>query len=169
MRKILHRFQDLLFTFSNPLKKTYVANVCGHKTKKTGLVLSKNGRHTMSMPISENGNPDYCIDCISKMTIRCAWCGDSIHIGDPVTLYVPNEIYKIPEYAVKYKEDERCFVGCLGWDCASSGADRQGFWMPPGKVSRVPSPIEMLLSGKNIGRAVIIGDLSDPSDIGKVI
>jgi hypothetical protein len=142
--------------------------------QKTGKITSHGESRTMSMPLSENGNPDYCLECIAKMSIRCAWCESSIHIGDPVTLYIPQESYQVPGHAVRYDKDERRFVGCLGWNCACSGADRQGFWIPPGKVYRVPSPIEMhmlemLMSSGNDDKAVVVRDLSDPSDLGKVI
>lgn len=169
MHKISYYLRVLWLVVSYPFRKTYMANICGHHTKKTGGVTSHGESHTMSMPLSENGSPDYCLDCIAKMSIRCAWCENSIHVGDPVTLYIPQESYKVPEHAVRYDKDECCLVGCLGWNCTQTGADRQGFWMPPGKVARVPSPIEMLMSGGNDGKAVIIRDLSDPNDLGKVI
>jgi hypothetical protein len=121
------------------------------------------------MPLSENGNPDYCLDCIAKMSIKCAWCENSIHVGDPVTLFIPKESYKVPEHAVRYDKDERLLIGCLGWNCAGSGIDRQGFWMPPGRVERIPSPIEILLSGESKGKAIIVNDLSNPNDLGKIV
>lgn len=164
-----YRLRVFLLTISRLFCKTYTANICKHRTKKTGEIVYDDGSCTLSMPLSENGNPDYCLDCITKMSIKCAWCENSIHIGDPVTLYIPQESFKIPEHAVRYDKDERCLVGCLGWDCAQTGADRQGFWMPPGKVTRVPSLIEMLMSSENQGKAVIIRNLSNPSDLGKVI
>jgi hypothetical protein len=123
----------------------------------------------MSMPLTGNGNPDYCLKCIAGMSIKCAWCENSIHIGDPVTLYIPEPTYVAPEYAVRFHEDPRCLVGCLGWNCASTGADRQGFWMPPGRVKRIPSPIEMLMSSGDEGKVVIVEDLSDPRDLGKIV
>lgn len=169
MHKILYLLQVFWIAISNPFRKTYTANVCRHRTKKIGKVVAHGESHIMSMPLSENGNPDYCLDCIAKMSIKCAWCENPIHVGDPVTLYIPNESFKVPEHAVRHDKDERCLVGCLGWNCADSGADRQGFWIPPGKVARVPSPIEVLMSDGGGGRAVIIGDLSNPNDLGKVI
>lgn len=169
MPKILYRLRVLWLAISYSSRKTYTANDCGHCTKKTGKVTSHGESHVVSMPLSENGNPDYCLDCIAKMSIQCAWCENSIHIGDPVTLYIPNESFKIPKHAVRYDEDPECLVGCLGWNCASSGADRQGFWMPPGRVARVLSPIEMLMSSKNGGEVIIVTDLSDPNNLGKVI
>ncbi|NTW30199.1 MAG: hypothetical protein HGA33_02895 [Candidatus Moranbacteria bacterium] len=95
------------------------------------------------------------------MAIRCAWCGKPIFIGDPVTLYSPNEGFEIPEYAVRYSEDPLRLVGCLRWDCADSGIDRSGFWMPPGEVMRVMSPIEQVLA---TGTAAIVSDVNDMSE-----
>ena len=58
-------------------------------------------------------------------------------------------------------------MGCLRWECAQSGGDRAGFWIPPGKVHRVLSPVEQCL--KNIidedGDGVVaVGNLHDPKE-----
>ncbi|NTW88760.1 MAG: hypothetical protein HGB26_06475, partial [Desulfobulbaceae bacterium] len=106
----------------------------------------------------ENNHTPYCHACIKKMAIRCAWCGKPIFIGDPVTLYSPSKGFEIPEYAVRYSEDPLRLVGCLRWDCADSGIDRSGFWMPPGEVMRVMSPIEQVLA---TGTAAIVSDVND--------
>ncbi len=169
MHKIRFRLRVAWLAITYPFRKTYTASVCGHRTKKVGKITSRGESRTMSMPLSENKKPEYCLACIAKMSIRCAWCENSIHIGHPVTLYIPDESYQVPEGAVRYDEDEQCLVGCLGWNCAVSGADRQGFWMPPGKVLRVPSPIEMLMANGMKGKGVIVGNLSDPNDLGTVV
>lgn len=165
--KILYRLRVFGLILSYPFRKTYVANLCGHRTKLTGQLCSHGHNHTMSMPLAENGQPEHCLDCIGKMSIKCAWCENTIDIGDPVTLYVQNESFVIPQHAVRYGEDPIRLVGCLGWECAQSGADRQGFWMPPGIVERVPSPIELLLFGEKASE-VITNDLSDPNESVKV-
>ncbi len=169
MHKIVYRLHVLWLAVTYPFRKTYTTNMCGHLTKRSGKITSHGESYIMTMPLSENGNPGYCLDCLAKMSIRCAWCENSIHIGDPVTLYISRGSNKVPEHAVRYDRDERCYVGCLGWGCAETGADRQGFWMPPGKVARIPSPMEMLMSSGSNGKAVIVGDLSNPHDLGKVI
>ncbi|MFN3188569.1 MAG: hypothetical protein ACK42D_03465 [Candidatus Paceibacteria bacterium] len=158
----------LWLAVSYPFRKTYTANVCTHRTKSIGRVQAHGERYAIAMPLTENGNPDYCLDCIADMSIICAWCENHIHVGDPVTLYIPQESYKVPEHAVRYDADERCLIGCLGWDCADTGADRQGFWLPPGKVVLAVSPFEMIMAGKSHGQPVVYGDLSDPNDLGKV-
>lgn len=169
MHNIQYRLNVLWLTISYLFRKTYTANVCGHQTKKTGQVKYRDESHVVAMPFSGNGNPDYCLDCVSKMSISCAWCEKFIHVDDPVTLVSPEKSFTVPEYAVRYDKDESCIVGCLRWNCADSGVDRQGFWMPPGKVARVPSPIEILMSGGNEDKAVIVGDYSDLADLGKII
>lgn len=177
-----YRARRFWIGFKNLFRPTHTANTCGHRTKQNGEVISPQGEKClMGMPLADNGHPDYCLDCIGKMGIRCAWCGGSINIGEPVTLYLPKDGVVLPElvlpdYAVKY-EEEKCptrFVGCLRWGCANTGADRQGFWMPPGVVKRVSSPIETLMShmakgGPGAGEPMlIISDLSDPNDLGKI-
>lgn len=169
MQKIRYRLRVLWLALSNLVRKTHTANACGHRTKKAGEAECLGEKVTFSMPLSKNGNPEYCLDCIAKMAIKCAWCGDPIHIGDPVTLYAAKKSFKVPEHAVRYDKDKECLVGCLGWNCAFSGADRQGFWVPPGKVARVPSPLEMLMAAGSDSAAVIVDDLSDPRDVGKII
>lgn len=119
---------------------------------------------TIHLRLPKEKPPEYCLDCLENMTIRCAWCELPIFIGNPVTLYVsPEDIgLKLPPGAVVYKENPRQVVGCLRMACAQSGADRSGFWVPgaDGKavVLRVMSPLEETLSGR---KAVIVQDLAD--------
>lgn len=130
-------------------RRNHKANVCGHQTKKTGVMKSPDGAVSiMSMPLADNGHPDYCLACIGDMTIQCAWCDNQIAIGDPITLYLPRKGFDIPKHAVHYNgERYKSLVGCLSSNCAESGADLCGYWMPPGVVHRVPSPIELCLNG----------------------
>ncbi|MBP9763344.1 MAG: hypothetical protein KBD10_01190 [Candidatus Pacebacteria bacterium] len=120
----------------------------------------------MKMPLMENGTPEHCLECIGKMEINCAWCSEPILIGDPITLHKSKDPSKMPGNAVRYDKDPDFFVGCLRWDCADTGGDRCGFWMPPGKVHRVPSPIEVAISSGNI---VFVQDLSNPKNLGKLL
>lgn len=129
--------------------KYYTASKCGHRTKRTGPVSAYEHIITMRMPRNDGGTMDYCLDCIGKMTIRCAWCDTPIFISSPVTLYTPRDDFQVPEYAVVYGEKPLQLVGCLGWNCAESGADHAGFWLPgedgTGCVQRVPTLWEKML------------------------
>lgn len=163
---------DFWDTVSQDFRKIYSANICKHHTQKKGRVQALGDRFTMNMPLSDNGKPDYCLECISRMSIQCAWCSNSINIGDPVTLHLPRdgEVYEAPLYAVRYPTNGKHFVGCLRWDCSDGGGiDRVGFWMPPGQVNRVPSPIEMLLASGTDEGVLIVEDLSNPNDFGRIV
>lgn len=137
---------------------------CGHKTKKKDKVTAYGESTVTGVPI-KNGKTPYCHRCIEKMAIKCAWCGHVIFIGDPITLYTPRDKdFKVPEHAVAYRENPLQLVGCLRWECAETGADRAGFWLPPGAVQRVPTAYEMCMQDMQNGGSgvVIIGDLSKP-------
>jgi len=139
---------------------------CGHETLKKDKVTAFGISCETKIPIVD-GKTDYCHRCLEKMAIRCSWCGGVIFIGDPVTLYSPNDKnHKMPDYAVLHNKKDNSYVGCLRLNCAETGADRAGFWYPPGKVYRVPTPIEMCMQNlKNGGNGVVIvGDLSDPNE-----
>lgn len=155
---------------TDPPPKAHVANVCGHATNQSGKVTNPFGEEgDLQMPLADNGHPDYCLECVAAMSVRCAWCGKSIDVGDPVTLYVPKESFVAPDYAVRHEEGGHVsLVGCLRWECASSGADRQGFWYPPGKVKRVPSPVELALASPGGMSSVFVPDVSDPRNLGVV-
>lgn len=142
---------------SRSFRRTYTANQCGHRTKLEGPMSDGESVSLMKMPLAENGRPDYCIECIGKMSIKCAWCGHPIAIGDLITLYIPKKDYEVPNYAVRYSEGEAdALVGCSRMNCAD-GCDLCGRWMPPGEVKRIPSPLELCLAA---GGAVIVDDMS---------
>ena len=110
------------------IDKQLTAKYCGHKTDRYGKIEAYGSSVKTEMPLRDGG-VDYCLDCIGKMAIRCTWCGETIFIGDPITLYsTSTQGFQPPEYAIRYKDNQ--FVGCLGWDCAETGADRAGFWLP---------------------------------------
>jgi len=139
---------------------TVRATECGHKTRLCDKieVIGKDGE-TKNIEIEITTiKPSHCHKCVEKMAIRCAWCGEPILVGDPITLYKPKDNFKIPEYAMVYKENTKQVVGCLRRKCCYSGADRSGFWVIPGKVERVLSPFEQALM---TGKTVIISDISD--------
>ena len=186
--RLLKRLLSTVATLS--LNREVLAK-CGHKTKLRGTVTAFGERTTMRMPTNAEGTTDYCLECIGKMTIRCAWCGGLIFIGDPITLCTPHSEeaflrsaegqrefefvfdgelgFKIPAYAVVYRRKPLQLVGCLRWECAESGADRAGYWVPgpdgAGMVYRVQTAYEEILSGA-AGKttSVVVGDLHDPNE-----
>src|SRR3989344_6557684 len=141
---------DLFLWLSSLSPFRYVAVKCGHRTKRSGPVSAFERTITTKMPMNENGCVDYCLDCIGKMAIRCAWCGDPIFIGNPITLYTPHGDFQVPEHAIVYNKEPLQLVGCLGWNCAETGADRAGFWLQgedgKGCVQRGPTAYEAILS-----------------------
>jgi hypothetical protein len=141
--------------------RTYKCD-CGHKAKwKTMLTI-----HGSSGVYTLGKKHDYCPQCYVKGAIKCAWCGSTITPGDAITLYTPRDKdFEVPEHAVVYKRTPHLqLVGCLGWDCADSGMDRSGFWVMPGKVQRVASPMEMMMYGNPNNEVLIVSDLSDPNE-----
>lgn len=132
---------------------------CSHSTKRIDRV-SAFGQTTRTTIIPKKGEaPDFCHRCLEKMAICCAWCGKVIFIADPVTLYTPRDkSYQPKEHFKKYKDNPLQYVGCLKMNCAQTGADRAGFWMPPGQVLLVLSPIEQAFLQKS---PVIVADLHD--------
>ena len=104
-------------------KKKLTAN-CGHVTKEKNTIIVFGEKINITLSL-ENGKTEYCHKCIEKMAIRCAWCGHSILIGDPITLYSPrNKDFKIPPYATIFNKEPLQLVGCLRWDCAETTAPR---------------------------------------------
>lgn len=150
--------------FWNLFKKRFFAEKCFHQTVKKGRVYAFGKSGIIEMPVNENGAVDYCLDCLGKMTIRCAWCNELIFIGEPITLYTPlDDEFKIPNHAVIYQQDPLQLVGCLRFDCADSGIDRAGFWVPgdhgKGRVDRIASPLELAIHHNAV---VLANDLTNP-------
>lgn len=112
----------------NPLNT--IAAICGHGTRREGEVSAYGKTRKIKMPLNDDGKADYCLDCIGKMTIKCAWCERPIFIGDQVTLKRPATSFEMPEGAVIHSQNPPILVGCLRLDCTESEADRAGFWLP---------------------------------------
>ena len=129
----------------NLFARTYIANVCNHPTKREGKTESFGECYAIVMPLAGNGRPDYCLECIGKMAIKCGWCGQLIHIGDFVTPYLPRP--NMPDYT-RYHQDgpglARTVIGCCRASCREFPGDEHGQWLPPGKIQRSPSVIEQL-------------------------
>jgi len=132
----------------------YTASVCGHLTRRKGLIRDGDGFSTMTMALGKDGRSEYCIQCIDGMSIRCGWCGGPITIGDPITLALPGEGYNV--VGVRHVEEGReAIVGCLAWGCGP-GMAMSGHWYPPGQVRRMASPLEMCVS---TGKSVFMNDI----------
>ena len=143
-----------------------VASKCGHKTLGKGEVTAFGQTVQTIMPLID-GSPEYCLDCIGRMAVQCAWCSLPIFVGDAVTLYSPREAdYEIPSFAVVFSREPVRLVGCLRWDCMQTGADQVGFWLPDaagkGHVRRVPTIFEQMLGGRARGSMELMAS-SDPS------
>jgi len=129
----------------------------GHMTRLKGPVHAFGKISDGQIQPEKNGKVSYCLQCIEAMTIQCAWCGEHILPGEPITLYTPRDKnYTIPEGAVTYSQDPLRLVGCLRFDCAQTGADRAGFWVPPGQVEPVMSPLEACMLS---GGVVVVPDM----------
>jgi hypothetical protein len=140
---------------------SHIATRCGHPTEVKGKVTAFDRMTYTKMPVVAD-EVEYCLACIGGMAICCAWCGEVIFIGDPVTLYSAKRGFKSPEYAVRYGRHQ--FIGCLSMDCAETGGDRSGFWIPgddgKGRVMRVLSPLEQAMMSND---TVMISDIGDMS------
>lgn len=116
---------------------------CGHNSKLKKKFKIGGEKIKFYIQYEPGRTPSFCLDCVSKMSITCPWCGRPICVGDYVTLYTPSDPnFKIPEGAVVYSENPLQLVGCQRRDCADSGADYCGTWDVPGKVERFPSALE---------------------------
>jgi len=171
---IIDSFKEKKSIYCKNCKKEWTINKNG-KTIIQVTIFPKNTHENVLSYQFNNGDSDvnFCPECAKKGAIRCAWCGDFIVFGQPVTLYTPREKdFKVPEHAVIYSEDPLQLVGCLGWNCASTGGDRAGFWVPSGdpkikgKVRRVMTPIEQCFAQFACGEdgVVVVGDISNPRE-----
>lgn len=147
---------------------------CGHKARSKGTILVYGQEKKFHLPWRDK-SVEFCLECQAKMMTRCAWCGRGIMVGDPITMYEPlNIMYQAPvgsrAYVFNQEKQELAevdpktnrnifsYVGCLGWNCASTGADRFGFWVAPGRPAKAMSPMEAMLL---TGNTVIVSDLGD--------
>ena len=144
-----------LFKLWNERRKRTVFQIanCGHEAKRIDKVSAFGETIETEVPLI-NGKIEYCHECLAKMTIRCVWCGRPIFIGDFITLYSPSKEFEIPTWVVIYKKEPLQLVGCQRTDCADSGSDYCGTWIPPGIVHRQQSGIEAALSNPE---SIILG------------
>ena len=118
--------------FLKPLRvsEPYRATVCGHLTALNGLVEAFGEKRQIRIRPTMSNTVSLCHRCVEERTIRCAWCGQPIFVGDPVTLHSPADSNcHMPAHAVPYEaKGHRAYVGCLRFTCADTGGDRFGFW-----------------------------------------
>lgn len=149
-----------------------IASKCGHATNTKGEVKAFGDTTTTEMPVTD-GVVEYCLDCISAMACKCAWCGHAVFIGDAVTLYGSRgPDFVVPEHAVVYGQSPIQLVGCLRWDCADTGADRAGFRLPDdqgnGHVVRTQS-LYAVSAAAGPDTAVLVNNLSNASEVPTVL
>lgn len=142
--------------------RKYTADKCGHRTRRYGKVRAFGEAIRMRLELNSNNSVDYCFECLAKMAIRCAWCGRPIFIRDPVTLYIPDDDFEAPSYAVIHRRKPLTLVGCMRFGCVDTGADRAGFWLPGedgrGRVWRVPTVYELMLVPSELMEGPSLGD-----------
>jgi hypothetical protein len=143
--------------------KTYTTT-SGKQTKLRGTITVFGQDCYMTMPLNADGTVHWTLEEIGTMTIRCAWCGKPIYIGDPITLcspmaegqtwhplVLPAKKFEVPDYAVIYSQEPLRLVGCGRMGCADGMMDYAGRWMPDittgkGKVERHPTIAEHLIA-----------------------
>lgn len=142
---------------------------CGHRARKIGRI-SAFGETIKTTIRPKDGKIAYCHECLTDMAIRCAWCRKPIFIGDAITLYSPvnEDELKIDDSFVVYIKDPLQLVGCLRPNCAETGGDRAGFWVPPGEVHRVQTAFGALM-GDASAKAVIINDVQSSNSKTEII
>ncbi len=147
MGEVLFTIQIWWTITTNPFRKTYQANKCGHITKRKGLIYDGHKKICWEIPLIDNGNPNYCLDCVGNMSILCAWCNQPITVDSLVTLYDYNKDFIIPDHAVRY---DTALVGCIRQNCAHKKEDARGVWIAPGKVQKIyPSIHNSLIKNLN--------------------
>ena len=125
------RIGDLLMHLCCLSPFRYRAKKCGDMTKRTGRIYAFGKSTTMKMPMNDRDSVDWCLDCVAKMTIQCAWCKLPIFIGNPITLYVATGGIGDRAHAVVWTQNPLRLVGCM--DCADTLTDQGGFWLPDEK------------------------------------
>ncbi|MCR4276247.1 MAG: hypothetical protein NUV90_02600 [Candidatus Parcubacteria bacterium] len=166
---LTHKEKKMLEFLRSLVAQPKLAVHCGHLVSQVrGKVTAFDETRTCTIPRDSDGHLPYCHACIGSMTIRCAWCGLPIFVGDMVTLYSvggkkPDQ--KIPDHAVILNAKSRTLVGCARISCADSGADYTGFWIPADKqrngrwiggVRSFPSAIDIAME---TGEAVVINNM----------
>ncbi len=115
------------------LSKPVLAEGCGHTTREVSVAIKNNDWVIVQVP--PGNDRAYCAKCVVKSAIVCAWCGEIIWPGDPVSLMAPLEtkFYKQLEGSFCFDRETMTMIGCLRPGC-SSRFDVAGFWAVPGRI-----------------------------------
>jgi len=116
--KLAELFRKEMSFLSNVFTPTLVATICNHETKREGPVTIDGRTSVLTLSLGVGGRPQYCLDCIERMAIRCVLCERVIHVGDSFTLYKAECFETLPAHAVRYKHDEEYVIGCIRPSCA---------------------------------------------------
>lgn len=134
LKKMKTTIETVFLFYTSPFRKKITAMICGHRTKKRGVILSGSEGRIITLQLW-GGRPEYCLSCINKMTIKCFLCNGPIFIGDLVTLHRPFSNGKeIPEHAIIHTlyKDQILLVGCARKSCRENKAIF--IWTAPGEV-----------------------------------
>ena len=146
MNKVLTIIITWWIAVTNHFRSTYVANKCKHSTKLHGLINDGQKNIIWKLSLADNKNPDYCLNCVEKMSILCAWCNQPITFGSLITLYKYDDRTFIPKHAVYHHE---AVVGCLRQNCAHEKEDVRGIWVGKVKILSPERQSLILLKMKN--------------------
>lgn len=110
--------------------KIIVASVCGHKTRISGEICVFGKMVSVELPAD---GTRYCLECLGKMSIQCASCGEAIYPGSGVSSICFADGDLVPEYAVSHPSNDGAYLGCLSGSCSISGGGFTGHWIIPGE------------------------------------
>lgn len=119
------------------------ATKCGHKTRISGSVVIFGKHVAFRLPVKD-GQTQYCLECIGKMAVRCASCGEPVIVGDTVTLRAPIAGRRLVESNGCKSDGAGRYIGC--YRCGHTRSDGVGFLVIPGKVRIIPHVNEPVIA-----------------------
>jgi hypothetical protein len=118
------RWLQILFS------RHYTTSMSGKRTKRRGFLRAGEEVRFCTLPLVD-GKVKYTLEEIESMTIRCAWCGCPIFIGDLVTVTAPRDpLFCVPEGAFVQSWDPLTVVGCDRDTCTDTCMEICGQWQP---------------------------------------
>lgn len=109
-------------------ERRYIASMCGHTTKLVETLHAFEEKAVVELPQNNRQLPMFCGSCVSKRSIRCAWCSRPIFVGDPVTLHRAPDDFEVPIESRVFSHDPRRLVGCMHPDCIEISDPMSAFW-----------------------------------------